>query len=328
MLTNMKPLFAIALIVLLQSCVKDIPFHKITDDKLLLSRITGKFNSELFNGTNAYEFDATGKFNTNFVYGKKAKGFINYRPLKKINFIEKGSWDFMYDSYMLDKVVDNSIPQLKLGEWLFTYDDKYQVKEVEITKEALELPSAHEYYTYNQKCQLTELIHGESKAQPSFKITYQYDQHGQLKSFQFYFAAAAAARAVVGKGATGFRKNMAAARAKAAAPGTYDLVFTATVSSDNNKNPFSQQEKLLFYTANRDNIYFNDFFLRLMERNPLQVKYVFTEAFGGSSILQTFKYTYNKQRYPVTIEETEVDGDLWQFGDYTRSMKLEYVKND
>jgi hypothetical protein len=331
MLTNMKPLLFIALIVLLQSCVKDIPRYKVLDDKLLLSKLSGQFNSGIFNGSNAFEFDQNGNFATNFVYGKKLNSFLKYHPLQQVTFIEHGSWDFVYDSWMLDIVADNSIPGLKLGDWPFTYDNKYQVKELEITKEALGLPSLHEYYTYNNKCQLTELIHGESKDNPAFKITYQYDHKGNLKGFDFYLGNgddASAARKIV----TGFRKNLEAvrkaARKNALSLNTYDLVFKATITSDNNNNPFSQQQNILFYLANRENIYFNDFFLKLMPSNPLQVKYVFTEPFGSSTIMQTFKYTYNNKKYPLTIEETEEDPDLWQFGDYTRSTKIEYIKND
>lgn len=329
MLTNIKPLFAIAIMALLQSCVKDIPVHKILDDKLLLSKTSGQFQSALFTGTNAYEYDATGKFLNQFSYAKKTNNLVKHRSLQKISFINKGSWNFEYDNWLPTQVIDSAFYGLPPSAWLFSYDQKYQVKEIRINREALGLSNLHEYFTYNHKGQLTELINGASKTNPSFKITYQYDIHGKLKSFEFYLGYGndgGADRKV----STGLRQQLILARQASARKNTsvYDLVFRATITSDNNKNPFSQQESLLFYTANRDNIYFNDFFIPLMSSNPLQVTYTFSELFGSATLLQNFQYTYNKQKYPVTITETQTDPGLWQFGDCRRSTTIDYIKND
>jgi hypothetical protein len=317
-----------------QNCT---PNHSdILNDDMLIAKVSGNFISPYIYGTNNWEYANDGSFNNQYIYGNRQNNREKWKPLQQIQYINTGSNDFNYIMNLPEKVIDNSTPYVDMGYWKLYYNNAGLVTKTGLSTSSNSDPAFFENYTYNNRGLLKTLIKDEGpNGEPKIKVDYFYDESGNMTRFDYYFPSSIfGAPARNSKQASSIPmfqqifKNKGSITSRLQSQSEYTLVLSATITSDNKKNPFHQQGRLLFYPVNR-NYFFNDFFIPLMKYNPLTVTYTFNpDIYGVYSITQTFDYRYNNKKYPTDITEIVSDPNSFTYGDYTRKSKIEYTRND
>lgn len=346
----------IILIFLLSGCTKDHPVPPVPDDKLLLAKVTGHSTYSL----NPYEYDAAGNYLNNYTYNND-----HLTSLKQIAFINLGTWDFQYTNLLPDRAIDNSKPGLDQGYWKFYFNDKGNIEKTGLAFKTTGQPVEYEFYDYDNRGNLISLIYGKAIDNPYWKQTYDYDNQNNLAQFKVYIpvgfkdmagrisAVNAQSSTLSQQGKFGsniqgrlqeiinrFLKNKDFAKTAVDGVGlngisgadsnvVYTLWETVKITSDQKRNPFSQQANLLFYANNLNyNADWNANYMSLLKSNPVKVEWIQNPEFGKSVATSTFTYTYNKEGYPITTHEDLSDPDFLLFyGNYVQDRQIEYKRN-
>lgn len=195
---------AIAYTLLFQSCTKDNPYlhNQITQDKLLLSKITGSVSSQssyfyygAFNNSYTYNWIGqlnnfgsydSGIFQINYSYKDNHKGWDDYKPVSQESFINTGHYDFSYNGFFPDKVADNSYPGQDQGYWKFYYNSFDQVQKVGSAFSSTTDPVEWEFYTRDNKGLITGFVYGKVIDTFNLKVQYKYDEGGNLSGYEVY----------------------------------------------------------------------------------------------------------------------------------------------
>lgn len=313
---------ACTIIILLQSCLKEgHPYsYPITEDKLLLSKVTGH---NLNIAWNNFEFtrNATTSlydYYTTYSYKKEYFGSDDFKALQQVAFQNTGSWDFTYQNYLPYKTIDHSTPALDQGYWKYYYNNKGQLIKTGLAFISTAEPTEFEFYGYDDHNNLTDLVFGPAVDTALFKITYTYDANDNLIQWNYLYpigytnaapeigqrifsslANSPKADAVMGKNrAEMFRKLMAKVTTREIASknssfkipptrltGDSDVIylrfFIAIITNDGKVNPYHQQGGILFYSANREyTIDLNAFYCPLQKSNPLKTELTIDPSIG------------------------------------------------
>jgi hypothetical protein len=205
--TNKHWLFAIiGFAFVFQSCLKNAPIlsNPFKDDKLLLSKVTGKnipiawnffeYTRDSVPDGNKVVWD----YSAIYSYGSGRQAWDDYKPLQQVSFVNGGSytlpappggsWNITYNNNGLpDKIIDNSIPGVDQGYWQLYYNNKLQVIKTGFAFSTSAGPTEFEFYGYDDHNNLTDLVYGNTVDTPFFKLTFNYDVQDNLTQWQFLF---------------------------------------------------------------------------------------------------------------------------------------------
>jgi hypothetical protein len=195
-----------ALAFMLQSCVKNSPIigNPFKDDKLLLSKVTGKDTGFAFN---FFEYTrdsvpdgnrAVWDYSAIYSYGSGRQAWGGYKPMQEVSFANGGSyflpaspggsWNITYNNNGLpDKIIDNSIPGVDQGYWQLYYNNKLQVIKTGFAFSTSAGPTEFEFYGYDDHDNLTDLVYGKYVDTPFYKLTFSYDEQDNLIQWQYLF---------------------------------------------------------------------------------------------------------------------------------------------
>ena len=341
-------------VILLQSCLKDHgPIIRPTDDRLLLSKVTG---TNKFVKWNSFEFSPfngdTSHYGALYSYGNEHFGFEDLQPIQEISFPNNGgNWTFTYPNHLPDKVIDNSAPGKDQGYWKFYFNSKGQIIKTGLAFKNASEPTEFEFYEYDEHNNLTAYVYGTNVDTPYYKNVYKYDAAGNLTQWQYLFfdhyknadaltnqrifsalANSPETEKAVGKPmAAIMKKAVTLSRERNASvkntflktpPTTlgdsnviYLTYITSAITNDGKINPYHQQDRILFFITSRN--YSADIsaqYRELQKSNPVTVTYtVNPDLVTSAPLISNYTYTYNKNGYPVTSHEDTSGDDITSF---------------
>lgn len=348
---------------ILQSCVKNQPIinNPFGEDKLLLSKVTG---TNVPIAWNFFEFtrDSVNKtvwdYSAIYSYGSGRQIWGDYKPMQQVSFVNGGSytlpappggsWDITYKNSLPDEIIDHSIPGVDQGYWKLYYNEKGQVIKTGFAFSTSAGPTEFEFYGYDDHNNLTDLVYGKYVDTPFYKMTYSYDNEGNLTQWQMLFpngytnSSSAAATdfysAVSGlpKASGSTQRPIAEALKKFAErrsngkqdlsinnyqlkiPPTkllgdsnvvYELFLTANITNDGKINPFHEEGRLLFFISSRNyTIDLNAYFLQLEKSNPTYIEYSYPPDFGPFRP-RISNYTYTYNKLGYPVTSHEATTD-------------------
>lgn len=312
-------LLLLALVTGLYSCRPDqIPQIPIPDDKLLLSQ----YNQQIDYVEDGY----SDVLNQSYTYGpRQGNLFFSSRPLTSVQFPDFGAsaYTYTYQNNRPFKVIDNRNPGVDQGYWKFYYDNFNRIAKVGLAYQLSAEPTVFDFFDYNSRGNVEYAYRGETSTNPDFYVKYLYSGN-DLKGYDYY-----------GKPQTLTKTSKDKIKLNAARPGQsgYIVYLHVDITSDNKNNPFSQQGKLLFYPSNSPKGPFggdlSDAYITLMDHNPLTVTYHFNEAVFGPDVTltETFTYTYNQKKYPITGTNTISDPTYALTGSINKILHFAYIPN-
>jgi len=300
-------LLAFLVIASVYSCRHDSPPVN-PNDKLLLAEYRTQ-TQYIDDG-----YDET--VNQTYSYGpRQGNFFFSCKPILSINFVDYGgSYNYTYENNRPATLVDNGNPGNDQGLWKFYYDNNNRIIKTGLAYQVAAAPAVFDFFDYDARGNVEYAYRGVTKENPTYYMKYLYNNANKLTGTEFYTKIPAA-------------KN--ASSTSLALPGYQMSVYT-TISSDNKRNPFKQQGRILFFHSNSGKAPFRgnlaDSYIALMDNNPLEVIYHYVLS-GDDIITHTFNYTYNNKKYPVTNTEIISDPGYRGIGNVSRSTQFTYINN-